>query len=78
MELLPFRFSPHFSSLHSFSQDVLESGTTLEMNSGMDLDAEAIRDAENNINTARWAELICPLNLTLAAAYQKNNWEAFI
>lgn len=22
---------------------------------GMDLDAEAVRDVENNINTARWA-----------------------
>lgn len=73
MELLPFccRFSPHVSYLHLFSQDVLEPGTTLEMNSGMDMEAEAIRDAENNINTARWVELICPLNLTLAASYQE-------
>lgn len=41
------------------------------MNLGMDMEAEAIRDAENNINTARWVELICPLNLTLGAAYQE-------
>lgn len=61
----------HLTSLHLFSQDVLESGASLEMSSGMDMDAEAVRDAENNINTARWVELICPLNLTLAAAYQE-------
>ena len=41
------------------------------MNSGMDMDAEAIRDAENNIHTARWVEWICQLSLTLAAAYQQ-------
>lgn len=61
----------HLTSLHLFSQDVLESGASLEMSSGMDMDAEAVRDAENNINTARWVALICPLNLTLAAAYQE-------
>lgn len=32
----------------------MDSGATLEESSGMDLDAEAVRDAENNINTARW------------------------
>lgn len=61
----------HLTSLHLFSQDVLESGANLEMSSGMDMDAEAVRDAENNINTARWVALIWPLNLTLAAAYQE-------
>ncbi|XP_070693161.1 protein FAM13B isoform X2 [Pempheris klunzingeri] len=35
------------------TQDSLDSGAILEENSGMDLDAEAVRDAENNINTAR-------------------------
>ncbi len=44
--------------LVAFSQDSLDSGATLEESSGMDLDAEAVRDAENNINTARWAGLI--------------------
>ncbi|CAF96983.1 unnamed protein product [Tetraodon nigroviridis] len=29
----------------------------VETSSGMDMDAEAVRDAENNINTARWLEL---------------------
>lgn len=61
----------HLTSLHLFSQDVLESGANLEMSSGMDMDAEAVRDAENNINIARWVALIWPLNLTLAAAYQE-------
>lgn len=71
MELLPFMFSPHFSSLHLFSQDLLESSTTLEMSLGMDMDAEAIRDAENNINAARLVDWIFPLNLALEAAYQE-------
>uniref|UniRef100_A0A3Q1HCP3 Rho-GAP domain-containing protein n=1 Tax=Anabas testudineus TaxID=64144 RepID=A0A3Q1HCP3_ANATE len=34
------------------TQDSLDSGATLQESLGMDLDAEAIRDAENNINTA--------------------------
>ncbi|KAF3838728.1 hypothetical protein F7725_010496 [Dissostichus mawsoni] len=33
--------------------DPLDSGAALEESSGMDLDAEAVRDTENNINTAR-------------------------
>lgn len=33
----------------------MDSGATLEDSSGMDVEAEAVRDAENNINTARWA-----------------------
>lgn len=43
------------------SQDSLDSGATLEESSGMDMDAEAVRDAENNINTVRWAGLIVGL-----------------
>ncbi|XP_041654226.1 protein FAM13B isoform X2 [Cheilinus undulatus] len=35
------------------TQDTLDFRTPVEENSGMDLDSEAIRDAENNINTAR-------------------------
>lgn len=35
---------------------------------GMDMDAEAVRDAENNINTARWVELMCHFNPTSVAA----------
>ncbi|XP_029702977.1 protein FAM13B isoform X2 [Takifugu rubripes] len=35
------------------TQDPLESDATLEATLGMDMDAEAVRDAENNINTAR-------------------------
>ncbi|KAM7389117.1 hypothetical protein PAMP_023112 [Pampus punctatissimus] len=37
----------------SCSKDSLGSGAALEESSGMDLDADAVRDAENNINTAR-------------------------
>lgn len=50
----------------ALSQDSLDSGATLEESSGMDLDAEAVRDAENNINTARWAGLssVSPLSRT--------------
>ncbi|KAI9518134.1 hypothetical protein NQZ68_039957 [Dissostichus eleginoides] len=35
------------------TQDPLDSGAALEESSGMDFDAEAVRDTENNINTAR-------------------------
>ncbi|XP_068449836.1 protein FAM13B isoform X2 [Clinocottus analis] len=35
------------------TEDSFDSGAALEESSGMDLDAEAVRDAENNINTAR-------------------------
>lgn len=45
----------------TFSQDSLNSGTTLEESSGMDMDAEAVIDAENNINTARWDQLMVTL-----------------
>lgn len=55
--------------LVAFSQDSLDSGTTLEESSGMDLDTEAVkRDAENNINNARWAGLIVSLLLSLYVA----------
>ncbi|MED6271350.1 hypothetical protein CHARACLAT_019354, partial [Characodon lateralis] len=37
----------------SFSQNSLESAATLEESSGMDLDTEAVIDAEKNVNTAR-------------------------
>ncbi|KAI3351484.1 hypothetical protein L3Q82_020332, partial [Scortum barcoo] len=43
----------HIQHSQKDSQDSLDSGATLEESSGMDLDAEAVRDAENNINTAR-------------------------
>ena len=36
-------------------QDLLDSSATQEDSSGMDVEAEAVRDAENNINTARSA-----------------------
>lgn len=49
-----FNSRSHLSSLHVSPQAPLESGATLETNLGMDMDAEAVRDAENNINTARW------------------------
>lgn len=57
----------HFVSLRFSPQDPLESDATLEATLGMDMDAEAVRDAENNINTARWAELLCHFNLTSVA-----------
>ncbi|XP_034399688.1 protein FAM13B isoform X3 [Cyclopterus lumpus] len=40
-------------------QDTFDSGAALEESSGMDLDAEAVRDAENNINTARQDDQPC-------------------
>ncbi|XP_037635879.1 protein FAM13B isoform X4 [Sebastes umbrosus] len=43
----------HIQQSQTDTQDSLDSGATLEESSGMDLDAEAVRDAENNINTAR-------------------------
>ncbi|XP_049441807.1 protein FAM13B isoform X3 [Epinephelus fuscoguttatus] len=43
----------HIQQSQKDTQDSLDSGATLEESSGMDLDAEAVRDAENNINTAR-------------------------
>ncbi|KAL7395941.1 hypothetical protein ABVT39_025817 [Epinephelus coioides] len=43
----------HIQQSQKDTQDSLDSGAALEESSGMDLDAEAVRDAENNINTAR-------------------------
>ncbi|XP_071314081.1 protein FAM13B isoform X4 [Trachinotus anak] len=43
----------HIQQSQEETQDSPDSGTTLEESLGMDLDAEAVRDAENNINTAR-------------------------
>ncbi|XP_044060481.1 protein FAM13B isoform X3 [Siniperca chuatsi] len=43
----------HIQQSQKDTQDSLDSGATLEESLGMDLDAEAVRDAENNINTAR-------------------------
>ncbi|TKS72827.1 Protein FAM13B [Collichthys lucidus] len=46
------------------TQDSLDSGAALEESSGMDLDAEAVRDAENNINTARQDDQPCDMEQT--------------
>uniref|UniRef100_UPI0037E7069D protein FAM13B isoform X4 n=1 Tax=Semicossyphus pulcher TaxID=241346 RepID=UPI0037E7069D len=43
------------------TQDSLDSGAALEESSGMDLDAETVRDAENNINTARQDNQPCDI-----------------
>ena len=54
-DLCLFQLWLNFLLLWFFSQDSLDSGAALEESSGMELDADAVRDAENNINTARWA-----------------------
>ncbi|KAG7517939.1 FAM13B isoform X4 [Solea senegalensis] len=43
----------HVQQSQTDTQDSLDSNTTVTESLGMDLDAEAVRDAENNINTAR-------------------------
>ncbi|KAM8732288.1 protein FAM13B isoform 3-T4 [Acanthopagrus schlegelii] len=43
----------HIQQSQTDTQDSLDSGAALEESSGMELDADAVRDAENNINTAR-------------------------
>ncbi|KAM4555530.1 protein FAM13B isoform 1-T2 [Odontesthes bonariensis] len=43
----------HIQQSQTDTQNSLESVATLEEGSGMDLDAETVRDAENNFNTAR-------------------------
>ncbi|KAM3612487.1 uncharacterized protein V6R79_009146 [Siganus canaliculatus] len=43
------------------TQDSLDSGAALEENLRMDLDTEAVRDAENNINTARQDNHCCDI-----------------
>lgn len=59
LKLLRFLFVSIPASLVAvaFSQDSLDSGAALEESLGMDMDAEAVRDSENNINAARWAGL---------------------
>ncbi|XP_041799410.1 protein FAM13B isoform X3 [Chelmon rostratus] len=52
---------PHAQQSQKDTQDSLDSGATLEESSGMDLDAEAVRDAENNINTARQDNQPCDI-----------------
>ncbi|GAA6223443.1 protein FAM13B, partial [Lates japonicus] len=49
----------HIQQSQTDTQDSLDSGATLEESLGMDLDAEAVRDAENNINTARQDNQLC-------------------
>ncbi|XP_051275395.1 protein FAM13B isoform X2 [Dicentrarchus labrax] len=51
----------HIQQSQKDTQDSLDSVTTLEESSGMDLDAEAVRDAENNINTARQDNQPCDI-----------------
>ncbi|XP_030002056.1 protein FAM13B [Sphaeramia orbicularis] len=41
------------------TEDSVESGAALEDGSGMDLDADAVRDPQNNINTARQDNQTC-------------------
>lgn len=43
------------------SQDSLDTGAALEENTGMDMDAEAVTDAENNKNTARQDNQPCDI-----------------
>ncbi|CAJ1059028.1 protein FAM13B isoform X4 [Xyrichtys novacula] len=52
---------PQMQQSQNDTQDSLDSGATLEENSGMDLDSEAVRDAENNINTARQDNQPCDI-----------------
>ncbi|XP_068181408.1 protein FAM13B isoform X2 [Antennarius striatus] len=52
-ETSPSNTNQHLQQSKNDTQDSLNSGATLEESSGMDLDAEAVRDAENNINTVR-------------------------
>ncbi|XP_073342426.1 protein FAM13B isoform X2 [Pagrus major] len=51
----------HIQQSQKDTQDSLDSGATLEESSGMDLDADAVRDAENNINTARQDNQPCDI-----------------
>ncbi|XP_039975367.1 protein FAM13B isoform X2 [Xiphias gladius] len=50
---------PYIQQSQMNTQDSLDSGATLEESLGMDLDGEAVRDAENNINTARQEHQPC-------------------
>ncbi|XP_023253769.1 protein FAM13B isoform X1 [Seriola lalandi dorsalis] len=49
----------HIQQSQTVTQDSPDSGATLEESLGMDLDAEAVRDAENNISTARQDNQTC-------------------
>nr|XP_046262644.1 protein FAM13B isoform X2 [Scatophagus argus] len=51
----------HVHQCQKDTQDSLGSGATLEEGLGMDLDAEAARDAENNINSARQDNQRCDI-----------------
>ncbi|XP_039668724.1 protein FAM13B isoform X3 [Perca fluviatilis] len=51
----------HIQHSQKDAQDLLDTGATLEESSGMDLDAEAVRDAENNINTASLDDQPCDI-----------------
>ncbi|XP_031158638.1 protein FAM13B isoform X4 [Sander lucioperca] len=51
----------HIQHSQEDTQDSLNTGATLEESSGMDLDAEAVRDAENNINTASLDDQSCDI-----------------
>ncbi|XP_028444825.1 protein FAM13B isoform X3 [Perca flavescens] len=51
----------HIQHSQKDAQDSLDTGATLEESSGMDLDAEAVRDAENNINTASLDDQPCDI-----------------
>lgn len=44
-----------FSFLANAFPQAVDSVAALEESLGMDLDAEAVGDDENNLNTARWA-----------------------
>lgn len=50
-----FKLNKTSCCLVFFLQNSLDSVPTLEESSGMDLDAESVTDAKNNLNTARWA-----------------------
>lgn len=77
---LPFPVSCSANSCFVFPQNSLGSVPTLEESSGMDLDAESVPDAKNNLNTARWA--VCCTNsscLDLPSASwvsTQSEWEA--
>ncbi|XP_060935345.1 protein FAM13B isoform X2 [Limanda limanda] len=43
----------HMQQSQTDTQDSLDSGTSPVKSSGMDMEADAVRDAENNLNTAR-------------------------
>ncbi|XP_041845487.1 protein FAM13B isoform X6 [Melanotaenia boesemani] len=52
-ETLLTQTTEHIQHNQTDTQNFVDSVSTLEDSSGMDLDAEAVRDAENNFNTAR-------------------------